>query len=109
MLFRSLVLTAHIPLMAAQSVLLFVAMLIFSVAVALLAALNLQQPAIQALGIWPMVGWLAGWLIGFAGLLMTYMGIALVWLAAFGRLVLPVPGPAAFMRKEIQVGTSPNQ
>ena len=107
--FLWLVLTAHIPLMAAQSVLLFVAMLIFSVAVALLAALNLQQPAIQAHGIWPMVGWLAGWLIGIAGLLMTYMGIALVWLAAFGRLVLPVPGPAAFMRKEIQVGTSPIQ
>ena len=74
-------------------------MLIFSVAVALLAALNLQLPAMQSQGLWPTVAWLAGWLIGIAGLLMTYMGIALVWLAAFGRSVLPIPGPAGFMRK----------
>lgn len=92
------VLIGHVPVMAAQSALLFVAMSMFSVAVALLATLNLQVPAVQAVAPWPTVAWTAGWLIGGAGLLMTYMGIALVWLTAFGRSPLPVPGPSRFMR-----------
>ena len=98
--FLGVVLVAHLPVMAAQSALLFAAMLVFSVAVALLAALNLQVPAVQALAPWPTVAWTAGWLIGGAGLVMTYMGIAVVWLTAFGRSPLPVPGPSRFMRRE---------
>lgn len=98
--FLGIVLVAHVPLMAAQSALLFVAMLLFSVAVALLAALNLQLPAIQAQAPWPLVSWIAGTLIGIAGLMMTYMGIAIVTLTAFGRALLPVPGPAGFMRPQ---------
>ena len=98
--FLGIVLVAHVPLMAAQSALLFVAMLLFSVAVALLAALNLQLPAIQAQAPWPLVSWIAGTLIGIAGLMMTYMGIAIVALTAFGRSLLPVPGPAGFMRPQ---------
>ena len=97
--FLWLVLVAHIPVMAAQSALLFVAMLVFSVAVALLAALNLQLPAMQTQGSWPLVSWSAGWLIGIAGLLMTYVGIATILLVAFGRSVLPIPGPSSFMRR----------
>ncbi len=96
--FLGIVLVAHIPVMAAQSALLFVAMLLFSVAVALLAALNLQLPATQIQAPWPLVSWIAGTLIGVAGLLMTYMGIAVVSLTAFGRSLLPIPGPAGFMR-----------
>ena len=98
--FLGVVLVAHLPVMAAQSALLFVAMLVFSVAVALLTALNLQVPAVQALAPWPTVSCTAGWLIGGAGLLMTYMGVAVVWLAAFGRSPLPVPGPSRFMRRD---------
>lgn len=96
--FLCIVLVAYIPLMAAQSKLLLVAMVLFSVAVALLAALNLRVPAAQALAPWPLVSWCAGWLIGIAGLLMSYVGIAGLANTAFGRPVLPVPGPAGFMR-----------
>lgn len=97
--FLGVVLVAHVPIMAAQSALLFVAMSMFSVAVALLSALNLQNFAVQAVAPWPSVAWTAGWLIGVAGLLMTYMGVAVVWLTAFGRSPLPVPGPSRFMRR----------
>ncbi len=96
--FLGVVLVAHIPLMAAQSALLFVAMLLFSVAIALLAALNLQLPAVQMQTPWPLVSWVAGNLIGFAGLLMSYIGIAVVTSTALGRALLPIPGPAGFMR-----------
>jgi hypothetical protein len=70
------------------------------VAVALLAALNLQVPVLQAQAPWPLVGWLAGWLIGVAGLLLTYMGVVAMSVTAFGRSPLPVPGPARFLRRE---------
>ncbi len=95
--FLGVVLVAHVPIMAAQSALLFVAMSMFSVAVVLLSAFNLQSFAVQGVAPWPTVAWTAGWLIGIAGLLMTYMGIAVVWLTAFGRALLPVPGPSRFM------------
>lgn len=98
--FLGLVLVAHLPVMAAQSALVFVAMLMFSIAVALLSALNLQLPATQAVAPWPTVAWTAGWLIGIAGLFMAYLGVVMVWLAAFGRSPLPVPGPVAFMRRD---------
>jgi hypothetical protein len=98
--FLGMVLAAHVPVLAAQSALLLVAMLIFCVAVALLAMLNLQVPVVQGQAPWPLVGWLAGWLIGVAGLLMTYMGVVAMSVAAFGRSPLPVPGPVRFMRQE---------
>jgi len=96
--FLGVVLAVHVPVMAAQSALLFWAMLIFTVAVALLAALNLQVPAMQIQAPWPTVSLVAGWMIGIAGLLMSYVGAAVVALAAFGRSPLPVPGPSSFMR-----------
>lgn len=96
--FLGLVLVAHIPILAAQSALLLVAMAAFSVAVGLLAALNMQLPAVQAQAPWPVVAWVAGWLIGGAGLLMSYMGVAVIMLTAFGRPLLPVPGPVRFLR-----------
>lgn len=96
--FLGLVLVAHIPILAAQSALLLVAMAAFSVAVGLLAALNMQLPAIQTQAPWPVVAWTAGWLIGGAGLLMTYMGVAVILMTAFGRSLLPIPGPATFKR-----------
>ena len=99
--FLGLVLVAHIPVMAAQSALLFYAMVIFSVAVAMLAALNLQIPADQAIAPWPTISAIAGWMIGFAGLLMSYMGVAAVMFAAYGRPVLPVPAPSGFMRATV--------
>ena len=96
--FLGLVLAVHIPVMAAQSSLLFWAMLIFTVAVGLLAALNLQPLAAQVQGPWPTISAIAGWMIGIAGLFMSYMGAAVVFIAAFGRSPLPVPGPSSFMR-----------
>lgn len=100
--FLGVVLVAHIPVMAAQSSLLFVAMLIFSVAVALLAALNLQVPAVQLQAPWPTVSSIAGWLIGIAGLCMSYMGVVAVLRAAYGYSPLPVPGPSRFMLRHTQ-------
>jgi len=96
--FLGLVLLAHVPLMAAQSKLLFTAMLLFVVAVGLLAAFNLQPPPAQGVGPWPLVAWCAGWLIGIARLLMAYLGVALITNTAFGRPLLPVPGPLGFAR-----------
>lgn len=101
--FLGIVLAAHVPVLAAQSALLFVAMMIFCVAVSLLSALNLQVPAVQMQQPWPLVSWLAGWLIGGAGLLMTYIGVATMSVAAFGHSPLPVPGPARFMQREKQM------
>ncbi len=104
--FLGVVLAVHVPVMAAQSSLLFWAMLIFTVAVGLLAALNLQAPALQMQGPWPTVSAIAGWMIGIAGLLMTYMGAAVVLMTALGRSPLPVPGPSGFMRNYVQSSTS---
>jgi hypothetical protein len=73
-------------------------MTMFTVAVELLAALNLQLPAAQALAPWPLVSWSAGWLIGVAGLLMSYPAMAALTNTAFGRGVLPIPGPVGFSR-----------
>jgi succinate-acetate transporter protein len=98
--FLGLVLLAHVPLMAAQSKLLLVAMLLFVVAVALLAAFNLRPPLEQAVAPWPRVAWSAGWLIGIAGLCMSYLGVALIANTAFGRVLVPVPGPLGFARGE---------
>lgn len=95
--FLGVVLVAHIPFMAAQSALLLVAMSMFAVAVALLSALNMQLPADQGLPNWQKVSWSAGWLIGIAGMMMSYLGIASLSNVTFGRTVLPVPGPAGFM------------
>lgn len=88
-----IVLAAYVPVAARQSALLVLALGIFVGAVFLLAFLNLHSPAEQQQAPWPLVAWSAGWLIGVAGLLMVYLGIATAWLHAFGRSVLPIPGP----------------
>ena len=92
-LLLGVVLAAFVPVVARQSALLVLALGIFTGAVFLLALLNLHSPAEQQQAPWPVVAWSAGWLIGGAGLLMVYLGIATAWLHAFGRSVLPVPGP----------------
>ncbi len=92
-LLLGVVLAAYVPIVARQSALLVLALGIFTGAVFLLALLNLRAPAEQQQAPWPLVAWSAGWLIGVAGLLMVYLGIATAWLHAFGRSVLPIPGP----------------
>jgi hypothetical protein len=92
-LLLGIVLAAYVPVAARQSALLVLALAVFVAAVFLLALLNLRSPVEQQQAPWPLVAWSAGWLIGGAGLLMVYLGIATAWLHAFGRSVLPVPGP----------------
>lgn len=93
-----IVLACFVPVFALQSALTAAAIGMFSAAVFLLAALNLQPFQTQAQAPWPTVAWTAGWLIGIAGLLMVYAGIAMAWLFAFGRSVLPMPGPISLVR-----------
>ncbi len=100
-----LVLASFLPIFAQQSALSMIAIGLFSVAVFLLAGLNLQSPETQAQAPWNTVGWFAGWLIGLAGLAMVYLGVATAWSIAFGRNVLPIPPPVEFF-KPAQASTS---
>lgn len=59
----------------------------------MLALLNLQPFQQQGVGAWRAVGQTAGWLIGLAGLVMVYLGMAISLLYGLGRKVLPIPGP----------------
>jgi hypothetical protein len=66
---------------------------VFVIAVWLLALVNLQPTEAQAKGVWMLASFVAGWMIGVAGLVMVYLGIALALAYGLGREVLPVPGP----------------
>ena len=87
------ILCAFIPIMARQSWLSMVDLVIFAVAIFMLALLNLQPMEKQSVGNWHVVGQIAGWLIGLAGWVMVYLGIAMSLLYGLGRKVLPIPGP----------------
>lgn len=88
-----IILCAFIPIMARQSWLFMLALLVFAVAIFLLAAFTLQPMAAQQVGIWPAIGQISGWMIGLAGLAMMYLGMAMALLYGLGRMVLPIPGP----------------
>lgn len=92
-LLLGIILCAFIPIMARQSWLFMVALLVFAVAIFMLALFNLQSMAAQAINPWYMVGVISGWLIGLAGLAMVYLGMAMALLFGLGRMVLPIPGP----------------
>lgn len=87
------ILFAFVPIMARQSWLFMLALLVFGVGVWMLAAFNLQSMTTQMVGAWHMVGVISGWLIGLAGLAMVYLGMAMALLYGLGRMVLPIPGP----------------
>jgi hypothetical protein len=86
-------LASFLPIVARQSWLSVVALAVFAVAIWLLALVNLQPAEAQAAGGWQLVNFIAGWMIGIAGLVMVYMGIALALTYGLGRPVLPVGGP----------------
>jgi succinate-acetate transporter protein len=92
-LILGIILCAFIPIMARQSWLSMIDLAIFAVAIFLLALLNLQPFQQQSVGAWRAVGQIAGWLIGLAGLVMVYLGMAISLLYGLGRKVLPIPGP----------------
>lgn len=88
-----IVLCAFIPIMARQSWLFMLALVVFAVGIFMLAAYSLQPMAAQMVGGWQTVGNISGWLIGLAGLAMVYLGMAMALLYGLGRMVLPIPGP----------------
>lgn len=88
-----IILCAFIPIMARRSWLFMVALIIFAVAVFMLAVFDLQSALAQATPFWDTIGQIAGWGIGLAGLMMVYLGMAMALLYGLGRMVLPIPGP----------------
>jgi len=87
------ILCAFIPIVARQSWLFMVALLVFAVAIFMLAAYTIQPMEAQLVGGWHTIGVISGWLIGLAGLAMVYLGMAMALLYGLGRMVLPIPGP----------------
>ena len=87
------ILCGFIPILARQSWLFALALLVFAVAVFMLAAFTIQPMAAQLVGVWHTVGLISGWMIGLAGLVMVYLGVAMALLYGLGRMVLPIPGP----------------
>jgi hypothetical protein len=85
------ILLAFVPIMARQTWVMSVALLVFGIAVWLLAAWTVQGfPPPPA---WYYEGVVAGWLIGLAGLVMLYMGVAMILIHGVGRVVLPIGRP----------------
>jgi len=90
----ALVLIGFLPIIARQSALFFIALSTFVVAVVILALYNLQPMAATMVpGVWHTLGQVSGWMIGLAGLLMLYIGIAMALIHGMGRIVLPVGPP----------------
>lgn len=87
----AIVLATFIPIMARQSKIMASALVIFVVAIVLLALFTLQPITSQIFpGTWHTIGEVAGWGIGIAGLIMLYLGMAMALLYAFGRAILPI-------------------
>lgn len=87
----ALVLGAFIPIVAKQAKIMMWALVIFVGAIILLALFTLQPTMAQMLpGTWHTIGMIAGWMIGIAGLMMLYLGIAMALLYGLGRMVLPI-------------------
>jgi len=86
-----IVLATFVPIMGRTSWIPFLAMFIFVIGIFLMAFYLMQ--GFPPMGIWPLIGKIAGWFIFIGGLIMLYLGVALGLLTGFGRLILPVGRP----------------
>lgn len=86
-----IVLATFVPIMGRTSWIPFLAMFIFVIGIFLMAGYTMQ--GFPPMGIWPLIGKIAGWFIFVGGLIMLYLGVALGLLTGFGRVILPVGRP----------------
>jgi len=86
-----IILATFVPVMGRTSWIPFLALFIFVIGIFLMAGYTMQ--GFPPMGIWPLIGVIAGWFILAGGLIMLYLGMALGLLTGFGRVILPVGRP----------------
>ena len=86
-----IVLATFVPILGRTSWVPSVAMLILVIGIFLMAFYLMQ--GFPPMGIWPLIGKIAGWFLFIGGLIMLYLGMAVGLLTGFGRVILPVGRP----------------
>jgi len=86
-----IIIATFVPIMGRTSWIPFLALFIFAIGIFLMAFYLMQ--GFPPMGIWPLIGKIAGWFIFIGGLIMLYLGMALGLLTGLGRVILPVGRP----------------
>ena len=86
-----IVLATFVPILGRTSWTPSVAMLIMVIGIFIMAFYLMQ--GFPPMGIWPLIGKIAGWFLFIGGLIMLYIGMALGLLTGFGRMILPLGRP----------------
>jgi hypothetical protein len=86
-----IVLATFVPILGRTSWTPSVAMLIMVIGIFIMAFYLLQ--GFPPMGIWPLIGKIAGWFLFIGGLIMLYIGMAIALLTGFGRMILPLGRP----------------
>ncbi len=86
-----IVLATFVPILGRTSWIPSIAMLILVIGIFLMAFYLMQ--GFPPMGIWPLIGKIAGWFLFIGGLIMLYLGMAVGLLTGFGRVILPVGRP----------------
>ena len=86
-----IVLATFVPILGRTSWTPSVAMLIMVIGIFIMAFYLMQ--GFPPMGIWPLIGKIAGWFLFIGGLVMLYLGMAIGLLTGFGRVILPVGRP----------------
>ena len=86
-----IVLLTCAPILGRTSWIPSIALVVMAIGIFLMAGYLMQ--GFPAMGIWPMMGKIAGWFIWVGGLMMLYLGMGLALLTGFGRVILPVGRP----------------
>ena len=86
-----IVLATFVPVMGRTSWIPFLALFIIVIGIFIMAFYLMQ--GFPPMGIWPLIGKIAGWFLFVGGLIMLYLGMAVGLLTGFGRVILPVGRP----------------
>ena len=86
-----IVLATFVPILGRTSWTPSIAMLIMVIGIFLMAFYLMQ--GFPPMGIWPLIGKIAGWFLLIGGLIMLYIGMAVALLTGFGRMILPLGRP----------------
>jgi len=86
-----IVLATFVPILGRTSWVPSVAMLIMVIGIFIMAFYLMQ--GFPPMGIWPLIGKIAGWFLFIGGLIMLYIGMAIALLTGFGRMILPLGRP----------------
>lgn len=86
-----IIIATFVPIMGRTSWIPFSALFIFTIGIFLMAFYLLQ--GFPPMGIWLLIGKIAGWFVFIGGLIMLYLGMALGLLTGFGRVILPLGRP----------------